>query len=47
MKKFLAVILAVLMVLSLAACGSSAKVYKVGICQLVQHPALVAATQGF
>ena len=47
MKKFLAVILAVLMVLSLAACGSSAKVYKVGICQLVQHPALDAATQGF
>ena len=76
MKKMLAAVLAVLMVLSLAACGSSApaateapaaaapaateapaaeapateapaKVYNIGICQLVQHPALDAATQGF
>ena len=77
MKKMLAVVLAVLMVLSLAACGGSsapaateapaaaapaateapaaeapateapAKVYNIGICQLVQHPALDAATQGF
>ena len=68
MKKMLAAVLAVLMVLSLAACGSSsapaataaeapateapaaeapAKVYKVGICQLVTHDALDAATKGF
>lgn len=76
MKKILAAALAVLMVLSLAACGGSAapaataapapaateapaaaeapaateapaKVYNIGICQLVQHPALDAATQGF
>ena len=50
MKKMLAALLAALMVLSLAACGASsapAKVYNIGICQLVQHPALDAATQGF
>ena len=63
MKKILALVLAVLMVVSMAACGAKtetapettaatepapeAKVYNVGICQLVQHPALDAATQGF
>ena len=77
MKKMLAVVLAVLMVLSMAACSGSsapaateapaaaapaateapaaeapateapAKVYNIGICQLGQHPALDAATQGF
>lgn len=49
-KKLLALILAGLLVLSLCACGSNSadkKVYQVGICQLVQHPALDAATQGF
>ncbi|MBE6017302.1 MAG: ABC transporter substrate-binding protein [Lachnospiraceae bacterium] len=48
-KKIIAVICASLMVLSLAACGGAAKsdTYTVGICQLVQHPALDAATQGF
>lgn len=39
------------MVLSLAACGSGDKAenkhYTVGICQLVQHDALDAATKGF
>lgn len=37
------------MVLSLAACGGSAQkdTFTVGVCQLVQHPALDAATQGF
>lgn len=39
------------MVLSLAACGGSGSgskdTYTIGICQLVQHPALDAATQGF
>ena len=77
MKKVLAMMLAVMMLVSLAACGGSsapaatqapateapateapaaaeteapaeeATVYNVGICQLVQHPALDAATQGF
>ena len=36
------------MLVSLAACGgSSSGKYTIGICQLVQHPALDAATQGF
>ena len=58
MKKILAALLAALMLLSLAACGSSssapettaaapAEKYVVGVCQLVPHPALDAATQGF
>ena len=50
MKKFLAIILAAVMSLGLVACGNSSsdkKTYKVGICQLVQHEALDAATQGF
>ncbi len=72
MKKILASILSILMVLSFAACGTTdtktpqnneptgtqedsqsdnqtdtATVYHVGICQLVQHEALDAATQGF
>lgn len=73
MKKILALMLALCMVLTLAACGSSSDagdaaqdtaestpagdetaagdaasdVYTVGICQLVQHDALDAATQGF
>ena len=48
MKKIVAMTLAVLMLVSLAACGGSGSgKYTVGICQLVQHPALDAATQGF
>ena len=63
MKKMLAMLLALVMVLSLAACAStqpaaepaassdapaeSGKTYTVGVCQLVQHEALDAATQGF
>ena len=48
MKKIIALALAVLILVSLAACGGSGSgKYKVGICQLVQHPALDAATQGF
>ena len=46
MKKIIALALALVMLASLAACGSDGK-YHVGICQLVQHPALDAATQGF
>lgn len=53
-KKLMAVLLAATMLTTLGACGASdnsddsndAK-YKVGICQLVQHDALDAATQGF
>ena len=49
MKKILAIMLAALMLLSLTACGGAADdgTYTVGICQLVQHDALDAATQGF
>ncbi len=59
MKKFLALAMALVMCLALAACGTPANnetptdategpvTYNVGICQLVQHVALDAATQGF
>ena len=59
MKKLIALTCALLMVFSLCACGESAPApaadggtdesptYTVGICQLVQHVALDAATQGF
>ena len=52
-KKITALLCAVVMVLSLATCGSNgdkasgSKHYTVGICQLVQHDALDAATKGF
>ena len=51
-KKITALLCAVVMLLSLAACGSNGdkaenKHYTVGICQLVQHDALDAATKGF
>lgn len=61
MKKTLAILLALAMVLAMAACSNSeepaaeptedgsaeAASYNVGIIQLVEHPALDAATQGF
>ena len=69
MKKAIAFLMAMMMTVSLAACGSSEKedapaskkdaaaettesdasgeVYEIGICQLVQHEALDAATLGF
>ena len=49
MKKILAIALAVLMLASMTACGGSADsdTYTVGICQLLTHDALDAATQGF
>ncbi|MCI6857689.1 MAG: ABC transporter substrate-binding protein [Eubacterium sp.] len=56
-KKLLAATMAAVMTLSLAACGGSGssesteaakeKVYKIGICQALEHPALDAATKGF
>ncbi len=50
MKKLTAVLLVLIMVLSLAACGSGKEEkdsWTVGVCQLVQHPALDKATEGF
>ena len=49
MKKVIAIVLAVMMLCAVTACGgeSADDTYTVGICQLVQHPALDAATQGF
>ncbi len=49
MKRLLTFILALTMMLSalaLTSCGKNAK-YSVGVCQLVKHEALDAATQGF
>ena len=45
MKKLLAILIAVLLCTGLTAFAE--ETYTVGICQLVQHPALDAATQGF
>ncbi len=50
MKKMIALVLAAVMVLGMAsgvAAKAEEKTYTVGICQLVQHAALDAATQGF
>lgn len=54
MKKFFSIVLALSFVFSLSACGSenaasspAEEKFVVGICQLVQHPALDAATEGF
>ena len=49
MKKIIALLLAAMLLLSFAGCGASsaAGTYTVGICQLVTHDALDAATQGF
>ena len=49
MKKILAVVLTIILLLSMTACAGSADdgKYVVGICQLVKHDALDAATQGF
>lgn len=49
LKKIGAIALSAAMIMSLAGCGSSSKEkkYNIGICQLVQHEALDAATKGF
>ena len=50
MKRIVAMACALVMVLSLAACGGAPAddgKYTIGICQLMKHDALDAATQGF
>lgn len=50
MKKILAIALCAVLVLTMTGCGSAAPEkdkFVVGVCQLVPHPALDAATQGF
>ena len=47
MKKLIAVVLAVLMVMTMTACGVDDGKYVIGICQIAPHDALDAATQGF
>ena len=47
LTKFVALALAGVMALSMTACGGATAKYTVGVCQLVQHPALDAATEGF
>ena len=50
MKKLVAMILALTLCLAFVACGSQsgpAKDFQVGVCQLMKHDALDAATQGF
>ena len=54
MKKFIALTMAVLMMVGLVACGSAdsgssnpGAAYNIGVCQLVQHVALDDASQGF
>lgn len=49
-KKIVAVLLVAVLLLSFAACGKEKKessVYRIGICQYMQHPALDDATKGF
>ena len=47
MKKLTAIMIAVMLCLSLCVSAMAEDTYNVGICQLVQHPALDVATQGF
>lgn len=48
LSKLTALAMALIMVLGLTACtGSSSDKYTIGVCQLMQHEALDAATQGF
>jgi len=48
MKKLISLLIALSLILGLCACASAEdKVYSIGILQLIQHPALDQATQGF
>ena len=48
-KKIVCLIITAVMAVSLAGCGEAGADgnYKIGVCQIVEHPALDAATQGF
>ena len=48
-KKIVSLMLAAVMAIGLTGCGEAAAddTYKIGVCQIVEHPALDAATQGF
>ena len=47
MKKMAAVIMALVLALAACAAAGAEGTYRIGVCQLVQHVALDAATQGF
>ena len=48
MKKLISLLVALTLILGVCACASAEeKTYNIGILQLIQHPALDAATQGF
>ncbi|MCR5174007.1 MAG: ABC transporter substrate-binding protein [Oscillospiraceae bacterium] len=48
MKKLVSLLMALALILGVCACASAEdKTYQIGILQLIQHPALDAATQGF
>ncbi len=47
LMKLVSLALVAVMALSMTACGGTSAKYNVGVCQLVQHPALDAATEGF
>ncbi|MBO5372896.1 MAG: ABC transporter substrate-binding protein [Lachnospiraceae bacterium] len=47
MKKVLSAIVVASMAMSFTACGGDSDVYRVGICQQLEHEALDAATKGF
>lgn len=47
MKRIIALMLAALLLLSMTACSKKKDKYVVGVCQLVPHDALDAATKGF
>lgn len=48
MKKLLAIVMVILMLAAMTACAAKDDgKYVIGICQLVEHPALGAATEGF
>ena len=47
MKKLIAALISVIMLLTMCMPAVAEETYTIGVCQLVQHPALDAATQGF
>ena len=47
MKKLIAALISVMMLLTMCMPAVAEETYTIGVCQLVQHPALDAATQGF